>query len=60
MKVFTVRYKTWSSNSDLKSVEVVARSVVQAATFVGRKKYVGYSGYIVSVVENLSAVVVAK
>lgn len=60
MKVYTVTYRANDWTKDESRQEVVAANVVKAAQEIGKSKYTRYSGYVVSVVEYLSSVVIAK
>ena len=60
MKVYDVVYRTSDYYDKDYSVVVVARSVLQAAQVVTTKKYISYSGRVLSVVERIANCVVAK
>lgn len=60
MKLYTVDYKQNGWTADTQRVQVVAVNVIKAAQEVGKHKYTRYSGYVVSVQENISSVVIAK
>jgi hypothetical protein len=60
MKLYAVRYKTSDWEKDTREVQVVTSSTTRASEFVSKRKYTSYSGYVVSVIEVVPTVVIAK
>lgn len=60
MKLYEVRYKNSDWTADIKTVQVVASSVSRASEFISKDKFIRSSGYVLSVMETVPTVVVAK
>lgn len=60
MKCYLVEYAVNDYSGDRRSVRIIASSAVRAAECVSKRRYTGYSGRVVSVVETFDSVVIAK